>query len=220
MQKRTILAGLGIAAALVATAGTGGAMASKAITGHDIANGTVHKVDLSKGLQAKIAVHAKDGVNGLNGKDGVNGTNGHDGKDGKDGAQGERGQDGENGHDGRDGKDGVSGLYYVTAHYGTDVDNDPTVGVNGGAIATVACKNPTDHAVAGGVQTLGIDGGAPAAVASSFPGRMDWTTNTPKPNRFDGWIVQFDAQRAPVKADIWVTCATDTTITQYEVPVS
>ena len=124
------------------------------------------------------------------------------------------------GIDGKDGKDGIAGLYYVTATYGTDVANNPNVSVNEGAIATVACKDPADHAVAGGVQTLGIDGGRAAAVASSFPGRMDWDTNTPKANRFDGWIVQFDARQAPVKANIWVTCATGTTIPQFEVPVS
>ena len=174
--------------------GTGTAQASGLLSSHDIEDngvrsidihdGGVHHRDLSRGVQAKIAQHAKDGV------------------------------------DGKDGKDGIAGLYYVTATYGTDVANNPNVSVNEGAIATVACKDPADHAVAGGVQTLGIDGGRAAAVASSFPGRMDWDTNTPKANRFDGWIVQFDARQAPVKANIWVTCATGTTISQFEVPVS
>ena len=49
---------------------------------------------------------------------------------------------------------------------------------------------------------------------------MDWDSNAPKPNRFDGWIVQFDARQAPEKANVWVTCATGTTIPQVEVPVS
>ena len=66
-----------------------------------------------------------------------------------------------------------TGLYYVTAKYGV---SGGIKSVNEGAIATVACKSPTDHAVAGGVQTLGL-GGKPAAVASSFPVGMDWDTN-------------------------------------------
>ena len=130
-----------------------------------------------------------------------------------------KGQKGDTGKTGAKGKDGVAGLYYVTAEYGTDSDNNPSVSVNEGAIATVACDSEADTAIAGGVQTLGL-GGHPAAAASSFPGRMDWDTNTPKADRLDGWIVQFDARQAPVKADIWVLCATDTKVPQTVKTVS
>lgn len=75
-----------------------------------------------------------------------------------------------------------------------------TVGVN--AIAAVACDPANEAnskmyvAISGGVldespatgnmTTLGD----PVPVVASFAGRMDWTTNAPKPERFDGWIVQ------------------------------
>jgi len=131
--------------------------------------------------------------------------------------KGKNGVDGKAGANGKDGKDGVSGLYYRTAVYGATSATDPTAGVNAGAIATAACDSPADTAIAGGVQTLGLDG-HPAAVASSFPGRMDWTT--PKTDRLDGWIVQFDARTAPEKANIWVLCAKDTSVARTLVPVS
>jgi hypothetical protein len=122
------------------------------------------------------------------------------------------------------GTDGIAGLYYVTAKYGTNAANDPSASVNEGAIATVACDNEADTAISGGVQTLGL-GGQPAAVASSFPGRMHWADETdpnnyPKADRLDGWIVQFDAQRAPVKADIWALCATGTDVPQTVTTIS
>ena len=49
---------------------------------------------------------------------------------------------------------------------------------------------------------------------------MDWDTNTPKADRLDGWIVQFDSTRAPVKADVWVLCASNTAIPQCREPIS
>jgi hypothetical protein len=222
MQKRTL--GIVVAsAAILALSGGVAANAGDLIKSKDIKDGGVHKVDLSKGVQnqlAKAGTAGADGVPGPAGPVGPAGAKGDTGAPGAQGPQGPAGAPGAKGATGAAGADGVAGLYYVTATYGTDVANDPSVGVNQGAIATVACTNPEDHAVAGGVQTLGIDGGHAAAVASSFPGRMDWSTNTPKPNRFDGWIVQFDATNAPIKANIWVTCAKDTQIKQYVVPVS
>lgn len=51
-------------------------------------------------------------------------------------------------------------------------------------------------AISGGVQDTDSSTDMTAntsqvAVAASFPGRMDWSTNTPLPNRLDGWVVQF-----------------------------
>ena len=99
---------------------------------------------------------------------------------------------------------GIQGAYYSVAKY--DVGD-----TNGGAIATVACKNTTDVAISGGVQTLalgdnGLNGNVP--VSSSFPGRMDWGTNSPKPGRLDGWIVQFGTETgaAPKFVNIYALC--------------
>ena len=41
---------------------------------------------------------------------------------------------------------------------------------------------------------------------------MDWTTNAPKPNRLDGWIVQFGgnagatSDKDPEKIKVWALC--------------
>jgi hypothetical protein len=79
-------------------------------------------------------------------------------------------------------------------------DYSETVGV--GAIATAACDPNNDSnsqnyaAITGGVQDTDSATDMTAndnqvAVAASFPGRMNWNTNTPKQYRLDGWIVQF-----------------------------
>ena len=91
----------------------------------------------------------------------------------------------------------------------------------------MACKSIDDHAVSGGVQVLGLDADANSRntpVSSSFPGRMDWSTNTPKPNRLDGWIIQFggNAQtegagdKAPEKVKVWALCMPATQIPTVE----
>jgi hypothetical protein len=98
---------------------------------------------------------------------------------------------------------GLTGAYYSVAYY----DKGDT---NAGAIATVACKKTTDSAISGGAQVLGLDATANSRntpVSSSFPGRMDWSTNTPLPNRLDGWIVQFAGGAiAPEKVKVWALC--------------
>jgi hypothetical protein len=196
--NRKTLAVAGIAAALVAVGSTGTAVAGALIGSEDIKNesirsgdikdGNVRMHDLSRKAVAKLRAAGTAGTAGTAGKDGVSGK------------------------DGKDGKDGVHGLYYATAFYnGGDT--------NAGAIATVACKNVTDHALSGGVQVLGLGEGANARntpVSSSFPGRMDWATNTPKAGRTDGWIVQFggNANRsvasdvAPEMVKVWALCMT------------
>ena len=105
----------------------------------------------------------------------------------------------------------LNGAYYSIAKY--DVGD-----TNGGAIATVACSGANDVAISGGVRTLalgtnGIQNNVP--VSSSFPGRMDWSTNTPKPDRLDGWIVQFGTQNgsAPNYVDVYALCVPGAGIT-------
>lgn len=165
-------------------------------------NGTVKTANDAKAAAAKAQADAtkaleQGGTPGKDGKDGLPGTNGKDGKDGVDG------KNGTNGTDGKDGADSLLGAYYSVGFY----DKGDT---NEGAIATVGCKLETDTAISGGVQV--IDPSKNTPVSSSFPGRMDWTTNTPKANRLDGWIVQFGgnagavADKAPLKVKIWALC--------------
>jgi hypothetical protein len=133
---------------------------------------------------------------GARGPQGAAGPAGAPGQNGHNGAQGPAGQNGQNG---QNGDSYLQGAYYSVAYY----DKGDT---NGGAIATVACKAPTDTAISGGVSTDDYTKTVP--VGQSFPGRMDWNTNTPKANRLDGWIVQFASQNgsAPEKVKVWALC--------------
>lgn len=233
-----IVAGTAI---VLAMGGASGAVASKMITGADIKDGTITSADiankgvkwadvadkavswrtLTPGAQGKVKSFAgKDGAKGANGTNGTNGIDGANGEPGAAGAkgdqgpqgpQGEQGAKGDKGDRGAQGPQGVHGLanaYYAVANY--------NVGdTNAGAIATVACKNATDTAISGGVQVLGLGEGASTRntpVSSSFPGRMDWSTNAPKPHRLDGWIVQFGgnagetSDKAPEKVKVFALC--------------
>jgi hypothetical protein len=86
MQKRTLIAGLGVAAALV-FASTTGAVASGLIGSKDIKNDSVRSIDVKDGtLRVKdLRPHAVQVLKGHDGKNGVDGVDGKDGRDGKDG---------------------------------------------------------------------------------------------------------------------------------------
>jgi len=175
-----------VAATALVLGTTGGAVAGSLITSADIKNGTIQSVDVENGeLRSRDILD--DGVKEKDLAYAVQNKINHP-----------AGLDGAPGVDGQDGADSLVNAYYATAEY----DAGDT---NAGAIATVACQAETDVALAGGVQSLGL-GGHPAAVASSFPGRMDWATNTPKADRLDGWIVQFDATTAPEKVTLYALC--------------
>lgn len=196
MRKSTLITGGVIAAALVIGTG-GGAYAAAKITGADIVNGSITGTDIKNGSL---------GVADLSGNTvlALKGAKGDKGDKGDPGTNGTNGTNGSNGAAGKDGKDNLLGAYYATAVY--DLGN-----TNEGAIATVACEKTTDVALSGGVQMIGL-GGKNSAVGSSFPGRMDWDTNTPKADRLDGWIVQFDARVAPEKVTLWALCVPGATI--------
>ena len=171
---------------------TGSNIMNGTITGLDIADRTVGLVDLSPAARAS-----------LHGQTGVKGTTGVTG------AKGATGTTGATGQDGQDGVSPMLGAYYAVSFY--DVGD-----TNAGAIATVACKVQTDTAISGGVQVLGLDATANSRntpVSSSFPGRMDWTTNAPKVNRLDGWIVQFGGGSiAPEKVKVYALCVPNLTV--------
>lgn len=195
MKIRPIHIAFAIVTLLVAAciAGNGVAVANQLITGHDIKDGTVRKVDLGSGLQAKIDKRTQPGAPGQ---------------------QGPTGEQGPQGPRGIAGPSGVVGAYYSVAEYNAG-------DTNAGAIATVACRDTTDVAIAGGVQVLGLGVGSQqrnTPVSSSFPGRMDWSTNEPRPDRLDGWIVQFGGNAgsvsdvAPEHVKIWALCLPGQTV--------
>jgi hypothetical protein len=93
----------------------------------------------------------------------------------------------------------------------------------GGGRATVACADDNEvsqryTAIAGGARVEVPGAGTNTEdITSSFPGRMDWDTNLPKPDRLDGWVVYFGDGAAP-NADegnvleVWALCVPTTKI--------
>jgi hypothetical protein len=213
-MKRTILA-LGTIALALAIAG--GAWAGKryvitsssqvkdgALTGADIKNHSLNLADLNEGTMHKLESDGSRGPKGERGPQGPKGDTGAQGPSGDTGPQGPQGPAGPQG------PGGLRGAFYSVEDY------TGTVGV--GAIATAACDPDSatisqDYvAISGGVQDTdsGTDmttNDSQVSVAASFPGRMDWSTNTPLANRLDGWIVQFGHTGAQDdNLAVWALC--------------
>ena len=165
-----------------------------------IKNGTIAASDLSS-----AARKALKGQQGWKGDTGATGLQGPQGPKGDPGAQGPHGPA------------GVSGYEVKTWRYSKDDANSDMgpgyVGVGSGAIATVACS-PGKVALGGGYRfTSAGDNGfnSPAisdgsGVVASFPGRMDWDTNTVKPNNNTGWIVQVNNKVNLADMTMYVIC--------------
>jgi hypothetical protein len=197
---------LGIIA--VALAGSGSAVAANAITGKDVKNGSLTGADV-KNRSLSTSDLSTAAISSLKGQTGATGATGATGPAGAPapsvlGNAPLRGESGAKGDKGEAGPSGLEGAFYSVAFY----DKGDT---NEGAIATVSCdpdnaKSQGYIAISGGVQTIGVGDNTP--VASSFPGRMEWSTNTPKPGRLDGWIVQFAGApgQAPNKVKVWALC--------------
>jgi hypothetical protein len=200
---------------VIAVIGGGSATAASLVTSKGVQDDSLRSVDVKDGsLRVKDltsrAVHTlQQGSAGT----GASGSTGATGAAGATGAQGPKGDKGSN---------GLLGAFYATAFY--NVGN-----TNAGAIATVACDPASTAytAISGGVQVLGIGDNQTeidaansrnTPVSSSFPGRMNWDTNTPRPDRLDGWIVQFGgnagatSDKDPVKVKVWALCVPDTSI--------
>ena len=203
--------------ALAVALGGGTAIAAGLVTSDQIKNGTIRLVDID--TAAKKALKGQTGETGPQGPAGPQGAQGPSGQRGADGATGAKGDKGDSGPAGAPGKDGQNGLSgLVTRHYDY-VKGADYPGAGSGGIATVACDNDpvvsqTKIAIGGGVQFLDIGRNAGTLenayvgethITDSFPGRMDWTTNTPKPNRLDGWIVRLNTTPS-VDMRVWVTC--------------
>ncbi len=182
----------------VALSGTAVAGTAKLITGSQIANGTIKLADLHPGAKAALK-----GERGAQGPAGAQGAQGPVGPQGATGAKGDKGD-----------KGGFSGL--VTRHYDY-IKGADYPGAGPGGIATVACDDDPAVsqkmvAIGGGVQFLDVGRNkvettyvGETHITDSFPGRMNWDTNTPKPNRLDGWIVRLNTTPS-VDMSVWVTC--------------
>jgi hypothetical protein len=195
------------------TGATGATGASGATGATGPAGAPAPSVLGSAPLKGEAGAKGDTGAKGETGPAGEDGAAGTAGPAGLKGEKGDAGSAGVKGDKGEAGPSGLEGAFYSVAYY----DKGDT---NEGAIATVSCDADDAAsqgyiAISGGVQTIGVGDSTP--VASSFPGRMEWSTNTPKPGRLDGWIVQFAGApgKAPHKVKVWALCIKKTT----DVPV-
>ncbi len=222
-SRLTLVAAAGV---LVLLASGGGAMAARMITGQDIKDNTVTSDDIkNKSLEkediAQDVVRDLRGDRGPVGAQGPAGEAGAAGAAGPVGAAGPAGVAGPTGPAGPAGQAGFTGLEYRTYDYiaggarpGKDGEGASYAGAGFGAIATVACSSENKVAVAGGVQFMSLGRNATSGtyvvdthVVDSFPGRMDWTTVSPKADRLDGWIVRLN-DTPSVDLTVWAMCVT------------
>jgi hypothetical protein len=226
--------GITVIAALVAvlaiTSGAGAVSAESYLIGSSsqIKAGAISLSDLSS--KARKALKGKQGPKGATGSAGALGPAGATGATGPAGATGAMGPAGPTGAtglagaagatgpQGPKGQDGVSGYEVHLWRYSKDdasSDMGPGyAGVGGGAIATAACS-AGKVALGGGYWfTSEGDNGFNAqaltdgsVVVASFPGRMDWSTNTVRPNDDSGWIVQVNKKVNAADMTVYVICA-------------
>ncbi len=168
-----------------------GNIANGAVTGEKIANGAVGVNKLSRRVRTALATAGQP-----------RGT--------VSGSQGPAGPQGPQGTTGPQGPTGFEGAFFSRETY--------TEQIGVGAIATAACdpndaaKSQKYTAISGGVQdtddnTDMTTNNNQVAVAASFPGRMDWNTDTPMPGRTDGWIIQFaHVGNADTNLVVWALC--------------
>lgn len=205
---RRPLPAIAVGVLAVALIGGGTAAAADFVTSKDVQNDSLRSVDVKDGsLRVKDLTGAavdtlqKQGPQGPQGATGATGATGAQGLKGDTGATGATGPQGPKGDTGPQGGPGLSGYEVNTYDY---------TNVSGGGIATVACSEGKT-ALGGGYwfkDEANLTKGT--AVVASFPGRMDWTTNTPKPDRNDGWIVQVNKPENlnPGNLTMYVICAT------------
>jgi hypothetical protein len=211
--KKGIAAIAALVGVLAITSGAFAAHHYLITSSSQIKDGAVSLSDLAPG--ARKALY---GGNGAKGETGPAGPQGPKGDVGLQGPKGDPGATGAPGAQGQKGPDGVSGYEVRTWRYSKDDDNSDMgpgyVGVGGGAIATVACS-PGKVALGGGYWfTSGHDSGFNSqaisdgsGVVASFPGRMDWSTNTVKPGDNSGWIVQVNDKVNAADMTLYVICA-------------
>ncbi len=197
--------------ALVAVLIVGVVVASSAVAAHKYMVTSSDQIKPGTIRLANLASSARAALTGAKGNTGATGARGATG------ATGAAGATGATGAQGPQGRDGVSGYEVRTWRYSKDDNNSDMgpgyVGVGGGAIATVACSTGK-VAIGGGYRFTSEDatGFNPAAlsdgsgVVASFPGRMDWNTNTVKPNDNSGWIVQVNDKVNLADMTLYVVC--------------
>jgi len=204
VKKKIIVATAAALVGVFAVSSAAGAAQHYLITSSSqIKNGTISLFDLTP--NARKALKGQKGDTGTRGPAGVQGPKGDRGPAGQAAAP-------------KPGKDGISGYEVRTWRYSKDDANSDIgpgyVGVGSGAIATVACS-PGKVALGGGYWFTSTDNHGfnadairnGSGVVASFPGRMDWSTNSVKPNDNSGWIVQVNDKVAAADMTLYVICA-------------
>ena len=206
-MKKAVTVTAVLVAVLTVTSGAFAAKKYLVVSSSQIKDGAISLNDLSPA--AHKALQTQQGPKGDTGATGATGAAGAAGAAGATGAQGPQGPQG---------PAGVSGYEVRTWRYSKDDVNSDMglgyVGVGSGAIATVACS-PGKVALGGGYwfKSAGDTGFNSQAVSdgsgviASFPGRMDWSTNTVKPNDNSGWIVQVNNKVNAADMTLYVVCA-------------
>ena len=196
-MKKGIVAIAALFGVLAITSGAFAAQHYLITSSSQIKDGTVRLADLAPG--ARKALHGNLGAKGDLGPAGPQGPKGNAGPQGPKGSN------------------GVSGYEVRTWRYSKDDANSDMgtgyVGVGSGAIATVACSDGK-VAIGGGYRfTSEHDNGFNSqalrdgsGVIASFPGRMDWNTNTVKSNNNTGWIVQVNDKVNLADMTMYVIC--------------
>ena len=171
----------------------------------------------AQGPKGDTGAAGATGPTGATGATGAQGSKGDTGATGATGPTGATGAIGATGARGPQGLVGISGYEVSTWRYSKDDANSDSgpgyTGVGGGAIATVACS-PGKVALSGGYRfTSEGDNGFNSqalsdgsGVIASFPGRMDWSTNTVKPNDNSGWIVQVNDKVNLADMTLYAVC--------------
>ena len=215
LLRSRVLAVTAATGVLVGVGGVSGAVASGLLTSQDIQNDTIRSVDVHDGTLGlrDMNTYTQNQIQ----QPGPRGRRGPQGLQGEQGPTGPQGPAGPSGAPGLNGRDGVSGYEVDTWNYTKDSSSDMGTsypGVGGGAIATVACSTGK-QALGGGYwfKSEGDNGFHSSAlsdgsgVIASFPGRMDWTTNTVKPGDNSGWIVQVNDSVNLADMVLYVVCA-------------
>lgn len=148
------------------------------------------------------------------------GAKGATGATGKTGATGTTGAPGSAGPAGPQGVSGLSGAFYATATYTNGADGWATAGCYPQG-STSDADSQKYTAIAGGVEeddASGNNGPSGSSVIASFPGRMDWSTNSPKPGRVDGWVVGLSGgNNTPLK--VYALCVPNSDFGSSGIPV-
>jgi hypothetical protein len=223
VEGETLKKGITVIAVLVGVlALTSGAFAAQRYlitSSNQIKDGAVSLADLSSSARAALhGANGQDGAPGAPGAKGDTGATGSQGTKGDTGVAGPQGPKGDTGAAGAQGPKGVSGYEVNPWRYSKDGANSDMgtgyVGVGSGAIATVACS-PGKVAIGGGYRFTSPDSNGfnsqaisdGSGVVASFPGRMDWSTNSVKPNDNSGWIVQVNNKVNAADMTLYVVCA-------------